>query len=140
LLAGAMIMAGSPAYGQNAADPGGAQSSAAKQQAPMQMGQTAPQGKVTKVEDNKKICMVTNRAYDKEQIPVTVSGKTYYGCCEMCKSMLTGDPSKRMAVDPVSNRKVDKSEAVIGVAANGGVIYFQNDKDLEAYNGKVGSK
>jgi YHS domain-containing protein len=128
-----------PARGQSAASPAAPGASDAKPGA-MNMGQAVPEGKVTKVEDNKKICMVTNRAYDKDQIPVTVKGKTYYGCCDMCKSMLTGDQSKRMAVDPVSKKKVDKSEAVIGVAASGGVVYFQNDRDLVAYNRQFDSK
>jgi YHS domain-containing protein len=122
-----------PAHGQSAADSITPLTGGAKP-APMNMGQPVPEGKATKVEDNKKICMVTNRAYDKEQIPVKVNGKTYYGCCDMCKSMLANNASQRTAVDPVSKKTVDKSQAVIGVTANGGVIYFQNDKDLEAYN------
>lgn len=102
----------------------------------MNMGQSAAEGPVKRVEEKQKICMVTNKAFDKPQIPVVVDGKTYYGCCEMCKGVLTNDASQRMAVDPVSKKKVDKSEAVIGVAANGGVIYFENEKDLKAYNKK----
>ena len=45
---------------------------AAGRQAGMNMSEPAkPAGKVTKI-DSKKICMVTNRAYDKDQIPVEV--------------------------------------------------------------------
>ena len=105
----------------------------------MNMKQAAPNGRVTKV-DPKRICMVTNKVFDKDQIPVKVNSKTYYGCCDMCKSMLENDPRNRIAVDPVSGMKVDKSQAVIGVAANGSVVYFQNDNDLEAYNAKFGSE
>ncbi len=107
------------------------------QQPGMSMSSPAPTGKLTRVEDNRKICMVTNRAYDKPQIPVKVDGRTYYGCCDMCKSMLTKDASQRRAVDPVSRKPVDKSKAVIGVAANGGVFYFQNEKNLETYNARM---
>jgi YHS domain-containing protein len=108
-------------------------------QSGMNMSAPEPSGKLTKVDDNSKICMVTNRAYDKPQVPVQVDGRTYYGCCEMCKGMLTKDASQRTAIDPVSKKPVDKSKAVIGVGANGGVYYFQNEKDFETYNARMAS-
>src|ERR1700681_4087393 len=104
---------------------------------PMGSKSSKPEGKLTKVEDHKKICMVTNKAFDKDQIPVEVEGRTYYGCCEMCKTLLTSNPDKRGAVDPVSNKKVDKSSAVIGVASNGKVLYFENEKNLDTYNSRI---
>jgi YHS domain-containing protein len=91
-------------------------------------------GKLTKVDDHKKVCMVTNKKSDKDMIPVEVAGKTYYGCCEMCKGTLTKDASQRSAVDPVTKKPVDKSQAVIGAAANGDVLYFENDGNLNKYN------
>ena len=106
----------------------------------MSMGSASAKaaGKLTKVEDHKKICMVTNKAFAKDQIPIEIEGRTYYGCCEMCKTALSTDPGKRTAVDPVSNEKVDKSVAVIGVDSNGRVLYFENDKNFAAYNSKIG--
>jgi YHS domain-containing protein len=89
--------------------------------------------------DPKKICMVTNTAFDKDQIPVQIKGRTYYGCCEMCKGELEKDPKQRVAIDPVSGKKVDKSRAVIGIASNGGVFYFENSGNLEKYNSTLGS-
>jgi YHS domain-containing protein len=101
----------------------------------MSMGQTTkPDGKLTRVEDHKKICMLTNRAYDKDLIPIEVEGRTYYGCCNMCKTMLAKDPTQREAIDLISKKSVDKSLAVIGVSSNGAVAYFENEKNLEAYN------
>jgi YHS domain-containing protein len=114
-----------------------ASNGARARQSGMNMSTPEPSGKLTKVDDNSKICMVTNRAYDKPQIPVQVEGKTYYGCCEMCKGMLTKDATQRTAIDPVSKKPVDKSKAVIGVGANGGVYYFQNEKNLETYNARM---
>jgi len=32
------------------------------------------------------VCMVTNKLYDKAQIPVVIENKTYYGCCQMCEA------------------------------------------------------
>ena len=52
-----------------------------------------------KIEDPKKVCMVNNTVFEKDQIPVQVSGKTYYGCCEMCKERLAKDAAARTATD-----------------------------------------
>ncbi|MBA3915029.1 MAG: hypothetical protein H0X25_14510 [Acidobacteriales bacterium] len=95
-------------------------------------------GKITQVTDTKKVCMVTNKTSDKDLFPVKVDGKTYYGCCEMCKTALTNDPSQRSSVDPVSKKQVDKSQAVIGASANGDVLYFENEANLKAYNSEAG--
>jgi YHS domain-containing protein len=83
--------------------------------------------------ESKYVCMVTNQLYNKEQIPVVVEDKTYYGCCQMCEAKLKEDPSSRMAVDPVSGKEVDKSTAIIGASADGKVYYFESVEDLTAY-------
>lgn len=93
-------------------------------------GTTSPELKQV---ESKYVCMVTNQLYDKEQIPVAVDGKTYYGCCQMCEAKLKEDPSSRMATDPVSGKEVDKSTAVIGAAPDGKVYYFENAEDLKAF-------
>jgi hypothetical protein len=59
-------------------------------------GTTSPELKQV---ESKYVCMVTNQLYDKEQIPVAVDGKMYYGCCQMCEAKLKR-PSSRMATDP----------------------------------------
>ena len=88
---------------------------------------------VTRVE-SKMVCMINNASMPKEQIPVDVEGKRYYGCCAMCKERLEKDPSSRAAVDPVSGKPVDKATAVIGALPDGKVMYFENEKNLAAYN------
>jgi YHS domain-containing protein len=98
---------------------------------------TQTSGKLTKVESPKRVCMVTNKAFADDQIAVEVEGKTYYGCCEMCKGRLTSDAKLRSAVDPVSQKPVDKAEAVIAADSKGKVFYFENDENLAAYNAKV---
>ena len=95
---------------------------------------TAP-APLTQVE-SKKVCMINERFMDKDQIPVVVDGKTYYGCCEMCKERLAKDASKRSAVDPVSGKTVDKAKAVIGADAEGKVYYFENEANLKKYGAK----
>ena len=91
-----------------------------------------PAATVTKVEP-KKVCMINNEFMDKDQIPVEVQGKTYYGCCKMCKEKLSTDAAQRSAVDPVSGKTVDKASAVIGAKADGSVLYFESDENLAKY-------
>ncbi|HVE72108.1 MAG TPA: hypothetical protein VNI54_12130 [Thermoanaerobaculia bacterium] len=92
-----------------------------------------PTGPLKKVEPN-MVCMVNEMAMGKEQIPVEVEGKTYYGCCEMCKTALANDASKRTATDPISGKTVDKAEAVIGAQEDGRVFYFESEENLKKLN------
>ena len=79
------------------------------------------------------VCMVNDTRFPVPQIPVPVAGKTYFGCCEMCKGRLAGDRAVRTAVDPVSGNQVDKATATIGALPSGKVLYFESDKNLNAY-------
>jgi len=95
-----------------------------------------PSGILTKVE-TKTVCMINEQAMGKDQIPVEVEGKTYYGCCEMCKKALAADASKRVATDPVSGKQIDKATAVIAAQEDGRVFYFENEENLAKWNAKV---
>ena len=88
------------------------------------------------VVDAKYVCMINNQRFNKVQIPVEVEGRTYYGCCDMCKEKLGGDPKSRVAVDPVSGKEVDKSKAVIGVDADGAAYYFESADNLKRFKAK----
>jgi YHS domain-containing protein len=92
-----------------------------------------PEGRLTRI-DPRRVCMVTNRAFDERQLPIDIKGKKYYGCCNMCKGVLAKDRRQRFALDPISKKKVDKSVAVIGVGATKGVLYFENETNLDRYN------
>lgn len=83
--------------------------------------------------DSKYVCMINDQSFNKEQIPVEIDGKTYYGCCQMCEAKLKSDPSSRNAVDPVSGRQVDKATAVIGTTPDGTVYYFESDENVKAF-------
>lgn len=87
----------------------------------------------------KRVCMVNNTRFDKDQIPVAVEGKTYFGCCEMCKGRLGTDASIRQATDPVSGKPVDKAKAVIGAKPDGKVLYFESEKTFSAYQKRKSS-
>jgi YHS domain-containing protein len=84
----------------------------------------------------KKVCMVNNQLFEKDMIPIAVEGKTYYGCCEMCKERLAKDAAARMAVDPVTGNKVDKATAVIAALPDGSILYFESETTFEQYGKK----
>lgn len=92
-----------------------------------------PSGKLTRVE-TKTVCMINEHAMGKDQIPIEIEGRTYYGCCDMCKKALASDAAKRVAVDPVSGKQVDKATAVIASQEDGRVFYFENEASLAKYN------
>lgn len=83
--------------------------------------------------ESKYVCMVNNSVFNQEQIAVEVEGKTYYGCCPMCKARLEKDVSIRNAVDPVSGNSVDKATAIIGVDSSNKVYYFESEKNMQNY-------
>lgn len=93
----------------------------------------APAPAVVKVANRSLVCMVNDMEMGKEQIPVVVEGRTYYGCCAMCKERLAKDRGARTAVDPVSGKTVDKAKAVIGKRADGSVVYFETEANLKRY-------
>lgn len=89
--------------------------------------------------DNTEVCMVNDRFFGREQIPVLVDGKTYFGCCEGCKKRLAEDESVRYALDPLTNEKVDKATAVVGARPDGSVLYFASRDTLERYGARAAS-
>lgn len=88
---------------------------------------------LTRVTDRSLVCMVNNQFMGQPQIPIEADGRTYYGCCEMCKGRLGSDPSSRVSADPVSGKTVDKATAVIGRDRSGQALYFENDLTFAAY-------
>lgn len=104
-----------------------------KKAAPTPESSAAAQANLTLVTDASQVCMVNNQFMGSTQIPVQVAGKTYYGCCAMCKGRLEGDASTRTAVDPVSNTPVDKATATIGKKPNGSVVYFASRDNFDSY-------
>lgn len=88
---------------------------------------------LTEITDSSQVCMVNNQFMGRPQIPVSVGGKTYYGCCAMCKGKLEREASARTATDPVNGHAVDKASAVIGKTESGEVVYFESRDTLAAY-------
>ena len=82
----------------------------------------------------KQVCMINDAFMGKDQIPVPVNNKVYYGCCEGCVDKLTNMPETRYAIDPFSGEKVDKADAFIAMNPNSGgsVSYFESKENYLA--------
>jgi YHS domain-containing protein len=82
---------------------------------------------------NDQVCMVNDTFFARDQIPVEVEGKTYYGCCAACKERLAEDEAIRHATDPVTGERVDKATATIAARPDGSVLYFASAESLAKY-------
>merc|ERR1712232_951318 len=94
-----------------------------------------PEGRVK----SSYVCYVNNNYMGKEQIPVEVDGKTYYGCCQGCVGNLKKNRAPRYATDPLTGREVDKATAYIVLKPNGNgkVLYFESEENyLKFKDGK----
>lgn len=85
--------------------------------------------------ENRFVCMMNNKFFGKDQIPVEVGGKTYYGCCEGCKTTLRESPSTRISQDPYTGKEVDKADAFIVRKSDGSdeVFYFESEKTYQYF-------
>lgn len=101
---------------------------------------TADEASALRQVEPRFVCMVNNSLFDSPQIPVEVGGKTYFGCCPMCKERLATDAEARQAMDPVSGRMVDKAVAVIGVLPTGAVVYFESEANLAAHRAMLAGR
>jgi YHS domain-containing protein len=90
---------------------------------------------LSRVPDPSQVCMVNDQFMGRPQIPIAVEGRTYYGCCAMCKDRLGKEPTTRLARDPVTGEQVDKSLAVIVQDASGKVMYFASEETLQRFRG-----
>ena len=88
---------------------------------------------ILKKVDTPEVCMITNKHMGAAQIAVPIGKKIYYGCCEMCVGTLNKDVKSRYSLDPLTGKKVDKATAVIGAKKDGAVLYFENQKNFDAY-------
>lgn len=81
------------------------------------------------------VCYVNNAYMGKEQIPVEVEGKIYYGCCEGCVDKLKNKRETRYALDPMTGKEVDKALAYIVLKPNGNgeVLYFESEENYIKY-------
>lgn len=85
---------------------------------------------------NNLVCMVNDKYFGTEQIPVVADGKTYYGCCQGCVGTIQNNRSVRYARDPYSGVEVDKASAFIVKKPDSTkeeVLYFESKKNFKRY-------
>jgi YHS domain-containing protein len=85
------------------------------------------------VDKKEYVCMMQDMVLGKAGIPIQYAGKTYYGCCEMCKEKIKNEPQKyTRATDLVSRKPVDKSESFI-YSVDGTAYYFGSDANRKTF-------
>ena len=84
--------------------------------------------------ERNEVCVVADRAPGEPTFEVQLDGKTYHVCCERCEARLKEDPSLRYAIDPVTGRSVDKSDAFIAVIEDGRAFYFESEKTARIFD------
>jgi YHS domain-containing protein len=86
------------------------------------------------VDKREYVCMMQDMVLGKPGIPIQFEGKTYYGCCEMCKERIKNEPQKyTRAVDPVSGKSVDKASSFI-YGLEGSAYYFGSDANRKTFS------
>src|SRR3972149_1843509 len=74
-----------------------------------------------------EVNMVTNRHAGSKQAAVSIDGRTYFGAGEGYVSTLQKNAATRSAVDPFTNKKIDKASALTYADASGRVFYFESE-------------
>lgn len=85
------------------------------------------------VDKREYVCMMQDMILTKPGVPIQYQGKTYYGCCEMCKEKIRIDPKKyTRSLDLVSGKLIDKSTAFI-FGLNGDAYYFSSEANRKTF-------
>ncbi len=82
-----------------------------------------------------EVNMVTNRRESKKQSALSLNGKSYYCPDNAYAVNMSDNPSIRSARDPLTDKRIDKSDAVIYADASGRVYYFESE---DTYRGFIG--
>ncbi len=81
-----------------------------------------------------QVNMVTNRFYGSRQEAISIGGRDYY-ISGAYAFTLRQNPSIRFALDPLTERKVDKSAAMTYADASGRVFYFESEDTFRNFIG-----
>lgn len=80
-----------------------------------------------------EVNMVTNRFENRKQEAVLLAGKTYFTTGAVYAKNLAENAAVRSAIDPVTNKKVDKADAVIFADASGKAFYFESEESFKNF-------
>ena len=85
------------------------------------------------VDKREYVCMMQDMILTKPGVPIQYQGKTYYGCCDMCKEKIRTEPKKyTRSQDLVSGKLVDKATAFV-YGLNGDAYYFSSEANRKAF-------
>jgi YHS domain-containing protein len=92
---------------------------------------------LVRITERDAMCMLSDRYLgERADVPVSVEGKTYHGCCANCATRLSQVAELRRAVDPVSGRAVDKGSAIIARDPQNKLLYFESEETLAAFSAR----
>lgn len=90
------------------------------------------------VPERSRVCMMQDSVMTTPAIPLSHGGKTYYGCCEMCKAKIAAEPARYTVTrDPVSGAAVDKATAEL-LSVDGRVFYFESEATRTKFRSRLG--
>lgn len=90
------------------------------------------------VPERSRVCMMQDTVMTTPAIPLSHGGKTYYGCCEMCKAKIAAEPARyTVARDPVTGARVDKATAEL-LSVDGRVFYFESEATRGKFRSRLG--
>ncbi|MBA4066744.1 MAG: hypothetical protein C0501_24170 [Isosphaera sp.] len=90
------------------------------------------------IPERTRVCMMQDTVMTVPAVPLTHNGKSYFGCCEMCKAKIAAEPERyTLARDPVSGAVVDKATAAL-LSVDGRVLYFESEATRAKYTERLG--
>ncbi len=85
------------------------------------------------VPERTRVCMMQDTVMTVPAIPLARGGKTYFGCCEMCKAKIAAEPERyTKARDLMTGAVVDKATAEL-LGVDGRVLYFESAATRERF-------
>ena len=92
------------------------------------------------VPERTRVCMMQDTVMAGPAVPLTHNGKSYFGCCEMCKAKIAAEPERyTLARDPVTRAVVDKATAAL-LSVDGRVLYFESESTRARYTERLGAR
>ena len=86
-----------------------------------------------------EVNMVTNRFTGEQQDAVHINGKRYFANGKEYAFNLQNNSSVRFSIDPLTNRTIDKADAVTYSDASGRILYFESDMSFDRFLGLASS-
>lgn len=80
-----------------------------------------------------KVNMASNRVSEEKLSSVSIDGRTYFGASDGYASTLRMNAAAREAVDPFTNKLVDKASALTFADASGRVFYFESESSFREF-------